>query len=86
MLLGPKYPFNPRDLFNLQRRTDTLTGREFTKRMDIRRHGEIGAENKKIARASRKMTNEQLKEYRWKVADDDDNVHEDLLAPRYSSY
>jgi hypothetical protein len=29
---------------------------------------------------------ESLNEYRWKIEDDDDNLKEDVLAPKYTSY
>jgi len=38
---------------------------------------------------SRKMRlreRESIKEYKWKLEDDDDNLNDDLLAPKYTSF
>lgn len=85
IMLGPKYPFNPRDLVRLQRKTDTLTGRELSRRMTVPR---VGADIRPAndARVSNRKLRKQLKEYGWKVEDDDDNLREDLLAPKYASF
>ena len=83
---GPKYPFSPRHLYNLQRKTDTLNGRELTHRLPVQASSapEIAASTGK--RVSRKQRRDQLNEYQWRVADDDDNLQEDLLSPKYSSF
>ena len=85
VVIGPKYPFDPRDLVRLQRKTDTLTGREFSKRLTVPRDGSE-TQTLNAARVSNRKLRKQLKEYGWKVEDDDDNLREDLLAPKYTSF
>ena len=82
--IGPKYPFSPRDLYNLQRKTDTLTGREYTKRIEVPSALNAASTNSVIK--NRRREREQMKEYAWKLEDDDDNLRDDVLAPRYSSF
>ncbi len=83
---GPKYPFKPHDLFNLQRRTDTLTGREFMRRIEVPKTGNNDENQGKSRRLTYRIRRQQLREYQWKVADDDDDMQEDLLAPKYASF
>ena len=81
--LGPRFPFEPKELNYLQRRTDTLTGRELVKPLNI----ESKLKNDQNRRQELRMKDvESLQEYRWKIQDDDDNLTEDVLAPRYTSF
>ena len=65
------------------RKTDTLTGRELTRPASL-------PTKKQALPTSRHSTGpvdrESLKEYRWRVEDDEDNLKEDVLAPKYSSF
>jgi len=68
----------------LQRKTDTLTGRELSRPVEV----ESGLKQKGTNRIRERQVSdiESLNEYRWKIEDDDDNLKEDVLAPKYTSY
>jgi hypothetical protein len=68
----------------LQRKTDTLTGRELSRPVEV----ESGLKQKGKDRNMELQVGEieSLTEYRWKIEDDDDNLKEDVLAPKYTSY
>ena len=81
--LGPRFPFEPKELNYLQRKTDTLTGRELVKPLNI----ESKLKNDQHSRQEIRVKDiESLQEYRWRIQDDDDNLTEDVLAPRYTSF
>jgi hypothetical protein len=77
---GPRYPFEPKELNFLQRKTDTLSGRELGHQMVVESRAKV-EKNEKLRKDW-----ESLEEYKWKVEDDDDNLKEDVLAPRYTSF
>ena len=61
-----------------------MTGRELTRKIPV-----ISNENShpiNAARVMRRREKEQRGEYRWRIEDDDDNLKDDLLAPKYSSF
>ncbi len=68
----------------MQRKTDTLTGRELSRPVEV----ESGLKQKGKDRNMELQVGEieSLTEYRWKIEDDDDNLKEDVLAPKYTSY
>lgn len=68
----------------MQRKTDTLTGRELSRPVEV----ESGLKQKGTNRIRERQVSdiESLNEYRWKIEDDDDNLKEDVLAPKYTSY
>ena len=83
--LGPRFPFEPKELNYLQRKTDTLTGRELSKPIQMEQTT-VNLDDANRRRQLRLRDSQSLDEYRWKVQDDDDNLNEDVLAPRYTSF
>lgn len=79
-ITGPRYPFEPKELTFLQRKTDTLTGRE------LGRETVVESKIKVNKNGQRQKDRESLEEYKWKIHDDDDSLNEDVLAPRYTSF
>jgi hypothetical protein len=64
----------------LQKKTGTLTGRELSKSIEVQPMRNTRRKEKKPA------GNAELTEYQWRIRDDDDDLKEDVLAPKYSSF
>lgn len=84
IFLGPRFPFEPKDLAYLQKKTDTLTGRELSRPITV--EGKSHTASAGIGRGARRRDRESLREYGWRIEADDDNLNEDILAPKHSSF
>ena len=68
----------------MQKKVDTLTGRELTRKIELKNRSAEPGRLSSAGKAKREAASRA--EYRWNVQDDEDKLEIDLLAPKISSY